>query len=170
MKMTKKKEGALIAHLRKGNISIPELQFEMKVSYKDARSLIEYATGHKWIKECTSGNEYPVIVTNFARKDLPADICKKIYEYLGYDDLKVLYYLGKRFSATLLDILEDVDDDEDDMLDALDTLMGIKLVFKHEDYYFCKISRKSIKLIKKNEKKKAIGNPMDFHRRLEELE
>ena len=170
MKMTKKKEGELIAHLRKENVSIPELQFEMKVSYKDARSLIEYATGHKWIKGCTSGNEYPVIVTNFARKDLPADICKKIYEYLGYDDLKVLYYLGKRFSATLLDILEDVDDDEDDMQDALDKLIGVKLIFKHEECYYCKISRKSIKLIKKNEKKKESDNPMDFHRLLEELE
>lgn len=170
MKMTKKKEGELIAHLRKENVSIPELQFEMKVSYKDARSLIEYATGHKWIKGCTSGNEYPVIVTNFARKDLPADICKKIYEYLGYDDLKVLYYLGKRFSATFFDILEDVDDDEDDMQDALDKLIGVKLIFKHEEYYYCKISRKSIKLIKKNEKKKESDNPMDFHRLLEELE
>lgn len=142
----------------------------MKVSYKDARSLIEYATEHKWIKGCTSGNEYPVIVTNFARKDLPADICKKIYEYLGYDDLKVLYYLGKRFSATLLDILEDVDDDEDDMQDALDKLIGVKLIFKHEEFYYCKISRKSIRLIKKNEKKKDSDNPMDFHRLFEELE
>lgn len=170
MKMTKKKEGELIAHLRKGNVSIPELQFEMKVSYKDARNLIEYATGHKWIKGCTSGNEYPVIVADFARKDLPADICKKIYENLGYDDLKVLYYLGKRFSATLLDILEDVDDDEDDMQDALDKLIGVKLIFKHEDYYFCKISRKSIKLIKKNEKKRDCGETVDFRKMLEELE
>lgn len=169
MKMTKKKEGELIAHLRKGNVSIPELQFEMKVSYKDARSLIEYATGYKWIKGCTSGNEYPVIVTNFARKDLPADICKKIYEYLGYEDLKVLYYLGKRFSATLLDILADVDDDEDDMQDALDKLIGVKLIFKHEDYYFCKISRKSIKLIKKNEKKNEQNSPLDFHKLLGEI-
>ena len=141
----------------------------MKVSYKDARSLIEYATGHKWIKGCTSGNEYPVIVTNFARKDLPADICKKIYEHLGYDDLKVLYYLGKRFSATLLDILEDVDDDEDDMQDALDKLIGVKLIFKHEDYYFCKISKKSIKLIKKNEKKNEQNSPLDFHKLLGEI-
>lgn len=170
MKMTKKKEGELIAHLRKENVSIPELQFEMKVSYKDARSLIEYATGHKWIKGCTSGNEYPVIVTNFARKDLPADICKKIYEYLGYDDLKVLYYLGKRFSATLLDILEDVDDDEDDMQDALDKLIGVKLIFKHEECYYCKISRKSIKLIKKNERKENNGSDLDFHKLLDELE
>lgn len=170
MKMTKKKEGELIAHLRKEHVSIPELQFEMKVSYKDARSLIEYATGHKWIKGCTSGNEYPVIVTNFSRKDLPADICKKIYDSLGYDDLKVLYYLGKRFSATLLDILEDVDDDEDDMQDALDKLIGIKLIFKHEEYYFCKISRKSIKLIKKNEKNEEQNSTLDFHHLLEELE
>ena len=170
MKITKKKEGELIAHLRKGTISIPELQYKMNISYKDARSLIEYAAGHKWIKGCTSGNEFPVIVSSFARKDLPADICKKIFDKLGYDDLKVLYYLGRRFSATFDDILEDVDDDEDDMHDALDTLMGIKLVFKHEDYYFCKISRKSIKLIKKNEKKKESDGPMDFHRLLEELE
>ena len=170
MKMTKKKEGELIAHLHKENVSIPELQFEMKVSYKDARSLIEYAAGHKWIKGCTAGNEYPVIVTNFARKDLPADICKKIYEYLGYDDLKVLYYLGKRFSATLFDILEDVDDDEDDMQDALDKLIGVKLIFKHEDYYFCKISRKSIKLIKKNEKSKKEDAFLDFRKMFEELE
>lgn len=170
MKITKKKEGELIAHLRKGTISIPELQFEMKVSYKDARSLIEYATEHKWIKGCTLGNEYPVIVTNFSRKDLPADICKKIYENLGYDDLKVLYYLGKRFSATLHDILEDVDDDEDDMQDALDKLIGVKLIFKHEECYYCKISRKSVKLIKKNEKKKESDGPMDFHRLLGELE
>lgn len=170
MKMTKKKEGELIAHLRKGNVSIPELQFEMKVSYKDARSLIEYATGHKWIKGYTSGNEYPVIVTNFARKDLPADICKKIFDMLGYDDLKVLYYLGRRFSATFDDILDDVDDDKDDMHDALDTLMGIKLVFKHEEYYYCKISRKSIKLIKKNDQKKESAESMDIHRLLEELD
>lgn len=113
---------------------------------------------------------YLHIVTNFSRKDLPADICKKIFDTLGYDDLKVLYYLGRRFSATFDDILEDVDDDEDDMHDALDTLMGIKLVFKHENYYFCKISRKSIKLIKKNEKKKESDGPMDFHRLLKELE
>lgn len=170
MKMTKKKEGELIAHLRKGNVSIPELQFEMKVSYKDARSLIEYATGHKWIKGCTSGNEYPVIVTDFARKDFPADICKKIYENLGYYDLKVLYYLGKRFSATLLDILEDVDDDEDDMQDALDKLIGVKLIFKHEECYYCKISRKSVRLIKKNEKTKENTEPIDIHQLLGELE
>lgn len=164
-----KKEGELIAHLLNGKVSIPELQFVMKVSYKDARSLIEYATGHKWIKGCTSGNEYPVIVTNFSRKDLPADICKKIYDSLGYDDLKVLYYLGKRFSATLLDILEDVDDDEDDMQDALDKPIGIKLIFKHDDYYFCKISRKSIKLIKKSEKKDEQDSPLDFHKLLGEI-
>lgn len=170
MKMTKKKEGELIAHLHKGTVSIPELQFEMKVSYKDARSLIEYATGHKWIKGCTSGNEYPVIVTNFSRKDLPEDICKKIYDSLGYDDLKVLYYLGKRFSATLLDILEDVDDDEDDMQDALDKLIGIKLIFKHEEHYYCKISKKSIRLIKRNDKKDNQDGPLDIHALLEELE
>ena len=169
MKMTKK-EGELIAHLRKGTISIPELQFEMKVSYKDARSLIEYATEHKWIKGCTSGNEYPVIVTNFSRKDLPADICKKIYDSLGYDDLKVLYYLGKRFSVTLLDILEDVDDDEDDMQDALDELIGIKLIFQHEECYYCKISRKSVRLIKKNEKARDCDDTVDFRKMLEELE
>jgi len=170
MKMTKKKEGELIAHLRNGKVSIPELQFEMKVSYKDARSLIEYATGHKWIKGCTSGNEYPVIVTNFSRKDLPADICKKIYDSLRYDDLKVLYYLGKRFSATLLDILEDVDDDEDDMQDALDKLIGIKLIFKHEECYYCKISRKSVRLIKKNEKNKKEDASLDFRKMFEELD
>ena len=131
MKMTKKKEGELIAHLRNGKVSIPELQFEMKVSYKDARSLIEYATGHKWIKGCTSGNEYPVIVTNFSRKDLPADICKKIYDSLGYDDLKVLYYLGKRFSATLLDILEDVDDDEEHP--TYDVIIGISYTISYRE-------------------------------------
>ena len=170
MKITKKKEGELIAHLRKGTISIPELQYKMNISYKDARSLIEYAAGHKWIKGCTSGNEFPVIVSSFARKDLPADICKKIFDKLGYDDLKVLYYLGRRFSATFDDILEDVDDDEDDMHDALDTLIGIKLVFKHEDYYFCKISRKSIRLIKKNEKSKKEDASLDFRKMFEELE
>lgn len=142
----------------------------MNISYKDARSLIEYAAGHKWIKGCTSSNEFPVIVSSFARKDLPADICKKIFDKLGYDDLKVLYYLGRRFSATFDDILEDVDDDEDDMHDALDTLIGIKLVFKHEDYYFCKISRKSIRLIKKNEKSKKEDASLDFRKMFEELE
>lgn len=169
MKMTKKKEGELIAHLCKGNVSIPELQFEMKVSYKDARSLIEYATGYEWIKGCSSGNEYPVIVTDFARKDLPADVCKKIYEKLGYDDLKVLYYLGRRFNATLLDILEKVDDNESDMQDALDKLISVKLIFKHEDCYYCKISRKSIKLIRKNEKKMKSDEIVDFNSLLEEL-
>ena len=128
MKMTKK-EGELIAHLRKGTVSISELQFKMNISYKDAHSLIEYATGHKWIKGCGTGNEYPVIVYNFSRKDLPADICKKIYDKLGYDDLKVLYYLGRRFSATFDDILQDVYDDEDDMQDALDKLVAVKLIF-----------------------------------------
>lgn len=142
----------------------------MKVSYKDARSLIDYAAGHKWIKGCTSGNEYPIIVTNFARKDLPADIFKKIHECLGYDDLKVLYYLGRRFSATFDDILENVDDDEDDMQAALDRLTGVKLIFKHDNYYFCKISRKSIKLIKKNEKSKKHERSIDVHKLLEELE
>lgn len=170
MKITKKKEGELIAHLRKGTVSIPELQYEMNISYKDAHSLIEYATGHKWIKGCGSSNEYPVIVSNFARKDLPADICKKIFDKLGYDDLKVLYYLGRRFSATFDDILEDVDDDETDMHDALDMLMGIKLVFRHEECYFCKISRKSIKLIKKNEKNKKEDTSLDFRKMFEELE
>lgn len=170
MKITKKKEGELIAHLRKGTVSIPELQYKMNISYKDARSLIEYAAGHKWIKGCTSGNEFSVMVSSFARKDLPADICKKIFDKLGYDDLKVLYYLGRRFSATFDDILKAVDDDEDDMHDALDTLMGIKLVFKHEDYYFCKISRKSIKLIKKNQKLTENAETMDFRKMLEELE
>ena len=113
-----------------------------------------FAVLRKSLRIFVPDNEFPVIVSSFARKDLPADICKKIFDKLGYDDLKVLYYLGRRFSATFDDILEDVDDDEDDMHDALNTLMGIKLVFKHEDYYFCKISRKSIKLTKKNERRK----------------
>lgn len=125
----------------------------MNISYKEARSLIEYAAGHMWIKGCALGNEFPVIVSSFTRKDLPADICKRIHDRLGDDDLKVLCYLGQRFSATFDDILEDVDDNEDDMQDALDTLMGVNLVFKHEDCYYCKISRKSIKLIKKNKKR-----------------
>jgi hypothetical protein len=49
------------------------------------------------------------------------------------------------------------------MRDALDTLLETKLVFEHEDYYFCKISRRSIKLVKKNEKKTEIHDALDFH-------
>ena len=169
MKMTRKMEGELIAHLRKGNVSIPELQFEMQMSYKDARSLIEYATRCKWIKDCASGNEYPVIVTDFSRKNLPVDICKRIYDELGYDDLKVLYYLGKHFNATLLDILENVDDDEDDMQDALDKLMDINLIFKHESCYYCMLSRKSIGLIEKNETREDLDTPKDLQRLLRHL-
>ena len=164
MKITKKTEAELIAHLQKSTISIPELQFEMKVTYKDAKSLIEYAAGHKWIDECTYGNEYPIIVTTFERKDLPEDVCKKIYETLGYAALKLLYYLGNRFSATFDDILQNVDDNDYYIEGALDKLLDIKLIFKHENYYFCKISKKSIKLIKKNEKKKESDDSIAFRK------
>ena len=169
MKITKKKEAELIAHLSKGYVSVPELQIEMNVSYKEARSLLDYAIEHKWIKGRSSGNKYLVIASDFARKDLPTDTCKKIYTKLGYDDLKVLFYLGKRFSATLLDILENVDDEEEDMRNALNKLLGARLIFKHEESYYCKISRKSIKLIQQNGNENDADDSMNYHRFLRGL-
>ncbi len=154
MTVTQKKEGVLIAHLQKGFVTIPELQIELKLTYKEARSLIEYATKRKWIAECESGNQFPTVTSSFARKDLPADVCDLVYDELDGDDLKVLYFLGRRFSATFADILKHVDDDEGDMWAALDVLLRVGLIFRHGSHYYCKISRRAISAIKKRGKAK----------------
>ena len=152
MKMTPKREDELIAHLRRKTISIPELQSAMNISYGEARGLIEYAMLNNWIKKCRFGNEFPIIETDFERKNLDADACKEIYDKLGYDSLKVLYYLGTRFKANLKNVLENVDDDKRDMEIALDQLLAENLIIKHEGDYYCTVSKKSIKLIRKIEK------------------
>ena len=151
MKITKETERELIAHLKKGSVSIPELQLDMKLSYKEARSLIEYATDHIWIGDCEEGNEYPAISKRFTHKTVPKSVCKSIYDTLDTDDLKVLCYIDHNFSATLTDILNNVDDDKEDMRSALNSLMDKALIFKNENNYYCRLSRKAVKLIKQGE-------------------
>jgi len=154
MTVTQKRESALIARLQKGFVTIPDLQIELNLAYREARSLIEYATKRKWIAECESGNQFPTVTSDFARKNLPKDVCDLVYDELDSDDLRVLYFLGRRFSATFADILEHVDDDEGDMRAALDVLLCVGLIFKHDSHYYCKISRRTISAIKKCEKTK----------------
>ncbi len=150
MTMTKEMENKLVAVLQSGDISVPKLQYELGISYRDAWSLIKYAMGHKWIDECTEGIDFPIIASEFDRKDIPEDLCKTIYDKLRGDDLNVLYYLGARFNATFADIVTDVDDDVEDMQNALERLIASKLIFKHELCYYCKISEKSIETVKKS--------------------
>lgn len=162
MKITEKKEGELIAHLRKGHVSIPQIQYEMQISYKDAHALIDYAIKREWLKECEVGNEYPTMVSKFLHKELPPDACEFLYDELGYDDLKVLYYLEKNFSATLQEILSNVDHNEDDMREALDNLLNLKVIFEQDNQYYCSLSKKSVTQIKKIEEKEDNEISLDF--------
>ena len=162
MKITYKKEGELIAHLRKGHVSIPKIQYEMQISYKEAHALIDYAIKRKWLKECERGNEYPALVSKFLHKELTLDACKILYDELGYDDLKVLYYLEKNFSATLQEILDNVDDDEDDMREALDNLSSLKVIFEHDNHYYCLLSRRSVKQIQRIGEKEDDDTSLDL--------
>lgn len=157
MKITQRTEGDLILRLQKGSVSVPMLQLEMNVSYKDAKSLIQYALNLNWLGACDSGNEYPVITKDFMRKNLSAEVCKKVYDALEYDDLKLLCYFESHFSATFADILNEVDEDAGDMQSAVATLIGLQIVFKIEDYYFCTLSAKSIKKIQEARKKPHSG-------------
>lgn len=43
MTITKKAADELVAHLQRSMISIPELQEEMGISYREAHNLIEFA-------------------------------------------------------------------------------------------------------------------------------
>ncbi len=148
MQMTPSKESELIARLHRETVSIPDLQLELELSYKDACSLLDYAAKRQWIAECRGGIDYPVITNRFTLKDLPANVCEKLYDDLEYDDLQVLYYLGDRFSATFQDILSDVDHDSDDMSNAINNLLAAGLIFKHEDHYYCKISKQAVDTVK----------------------
>ena len=160
----------LIEHLLSETISIPQLQYEMNIPYKDARSLVEYAICHKWVSEHVSGNEYHIIVSKFTRKELAEDISQKIFTKLNYDDIKVLDYIGSCFVVSYKDILNDVDNDEETVLSALNKLVYMKLIFKHEHWYYCRITKRSIKLIKKNLKKRKKNGPLNFNKLLEGTE
>lgn len=168
MKITNKHEDKLITFLQKGSVSIPEVQYKMKISYRDARGLVEYAINHKWIAEYTDGIDFPTIESSFTRKDLPENVCKQTYKTLNRNDLRVLGYIGSKFSATIKEIIENLLDDEEDAEISLDKLVDLKLIFKIEEYYYCKISNESIAQIKKSEESKQHTTHFDFKKYLEE--
>lgn len=152
MTITKKVADELIAHLQRPTISIPELQEEMVISYREAHSLIEFAIKRMWLNPQAEGIDYQTVPSAFIPKSLNAEQCKKVYDILGIDELKVLFYFVKNKAPSFQDIIKDVDDDEDDMHDAIDTLIASNILVEFSGTYYCNISNKSIKKIKECQK------------------
>ncbi len=152
MNMNKRIENKLISLLDDTSISIPTLQLKMKLSYRDAAYLLQYAIGQGWVDKVPEGIDYPILTKELRRRELSEEACKKVNSVLDFDALRVLCYLGKNVGATLNDILADVDHDREDMLNALHDLIMSRLVFEVEQTYFCRISQSSTQMIKKNER------------------
>ena len=80
MTITKKVADELIAHLQRPTISIPELQEEMVISYREAHSLIEFAIKRMWLNPQAEGIDYQTVPSAFIPKSLNAEQCKKVYD------------------------------------------------------------------------------------------
>ncbi len=146
MRMTPELEEALLTHIRAGaeGISVPDLQADLHLSYPQACSLIEYAYGRKWIADCTEDNRFPVITEDPAKKELPIDICKRLYVDLAPSGRRVLRYIGDHFGVTRREILDGVNQSPHDSEKAIDKLVNLKLIFVHEGRYYVKIAEESI--------------------------
>ena len=169
MSITKKTADEFLSHLQVPSVSIPDIQEEMGISYRDARNLIEYAIKRRWVFPCTEGNEYKTNPSAFNPKSLTPTQCQKFYDELSGDALNVLYYFAKNNSATFDDILENVDDDDDDMHDAIETLIASHILVECSGNYYCNISTKSIEKIKSCSKKNDLST-RSLRRMLGDLE
>lgn len=147
MRLTQDTEKELITQLSNGKISVPELQLGMKLSYKDARALIDYALAQKWIENCHFGNEFTVIATDFTRKDITEEECKSILETHRHFEIRILNCLGRIFSAKFSDILGNVPSIENELKNALNALVRADLVVEHQKIYYCKLTKKSVEML-----------------------
>lgn len=153
MNITKKTADEFLSHLQVPSVSIPDIQEEMGIGYREAHDLIDYAIKRRWLFPCAEGNEYMTNPSAFKPKSLTKAQCQKIYDDLDSDSLNVLYYFSKNESATFSDILENVDDDDDDMQEAIESLIAANIFVECAGNYYCNISIKSIEKIKSCSKK-----------------
>lgn len=169
MSITKKTADEFLSHLQIPSVSIPDIQEEMGISYRDAHGLIEYAVKRRWLLPCIEGNEYKTNPSAFKPKSLTPTQCQKIYDELSGDALNVLYYFAKNDSAMFDDILENVDDNDDDMHDAIETLITSHILVECCGNYYCNIAAKSIEKIRSCSPKNDLST-RSLRRMFEDLE
>ena len=153
MIITTEHADVLIRHLRKGSVSIPDLQLELKLKYREASCLIAYGIKQGWVYDKCVGNRFPATEKNYEPLELPPAMCESCMDSLDEHEIDALVCFHGKNPLQIEDILQKVTKSKSDAREIMSTLIEQALVFELDGYYYCTVAPKSLEIIKKLKEK-----------------
>ena len=164
MIITKEHADVLIRYLRKGSVSIPELQLELNLKYRDAYCLIAYGVKQGWVCEKCEGNRFPATEQNYEPLELPFAMCESYIDLLDEHEIDALIRFHDKNPMQIEDILQKVTQSKSDAREIMRALIEQSLVFALDGYYYCTVAPDSLEHIKKL-KEKQDAEAKEQHRK-----
>lgn len=145
------------------SVSIPWIQTEYSLSYRDAKAFLNQLIGCAWVKKDPWGISYAIRRENLRLRAIEPGEVDVLFEKVTTDCVSALQCIGEKKAGATFDELVSAVRGEEDTRDALKTLTELNLIYKADELYLSCISHKAIKVMADVEAEKR---RMEMHRKI----
>lgn len=129
-------------------ISIPWLQVEYDMEYRDAKALINQLAIRGWVQMMFGSNKYKVIKDNLLLRKIKKSEVDDLIEEIDMEGAAALIFLCRMIEdgATIDDLEDEMGCDEDAAI-AVDLLRNHELIYDFNGLYFSRVSEETAKVL-----------------------
>jgi len=143
-------------------ISIPWIQIEYDLSYKQAKEFFNQLLLRGWAEEVPEGNLYRLNHENMKLREITANEVDVLFEDFDTDCSNALETINEKVCATSVDILKSVRG-EDDTNKALEKLSKNNLIYVFNGKYFSCVSSQTVKVLSNIAREKRLKEMDERH-------
>lgn len=133
--------------LESATVSVPQMQQKYGLSYREAVAIVKQLVAQGCLSKNADGILYTVIPDHLLFRRLEREEVDSLYADIDKIGAQILYGLYARGSITEANVFCDEDNEEYEIGIAFRKLERRRLIYRYEDAYFLRISRRAAKVL-----------------------